>query len=296
MIQSYFKRTFFIALILFVFQKSSQNIEFTIIEKGEISQNCIEDEGDFAFNIFGNYDRTKVNDNILPDFLLEVETSDEKKIKANCSIKYNSYFLCKIDATQNTLNKVDILLPTKAPNIEEYTFKNWEEVIGAKPGVTNRLANVECIPEEEDTFLPTSITIQECWTKIFHLIQISGSWINKTDDLPAIIELILDNDNRDFIYCNNNISEPYGLKCYFKGEGYIKIKEQYYKHITFSIKDSKREYHSTVYKVKEIDSKKRVKKCHDDGLSNDDEDIIKVLSGSAYFLNKILILISLLLF
>ena len=80
MIQSYFKRTFFIALILFVFQKSSQNIEFTI-EKGEIKQNCIEDEGDFAFNIFGNYDRTKVNDNILPDFLLEVETSDKKKIR-----------------------------------------------------------------------------------------------------------------------------------------------------------------------------------------------------------------------
>ena len=92
--------------ILFVFQKSSQNIEFTI-EKGEIKQNCIEDEGDFAFNIFGNYDRTKVNDNILPDFLLEVETSDKKKIKANCS-PYNALegnkFLCEIDK-EYPLNK-----------------------------------------------------------------------------------------------------------------------------------------------------------------------------------------------
>lgn len=293
MIQSYLKRTAFIIFILFsFFQKSKQSIEFTLYEQ-IIESSCKEDKGTFDILIKGVLEGITYDKNYhyhLLEFPVDVGTSNGKNIEAICypTKEINEfYFSCKIDIVQNPLNSIDIFLPVKTPVVKNFILKKWEEVIGANPGVSNKIEIIECLPEESNTFFPSNITIKECYYKPIstHLIIINGTWektINSNFNFDDI-NITLDNEDKDTILCEH-IQRPISFLCFFKGRGRIKFKEQLcnYRNID-------------VYKIKEFDSGQTIDKCSDGDLS-DDEDIKILLSGSFYFLNINIILIFLLLF
>ena len=213
---------------------------------------------------------------------MDLDTSSNNKINAECRPiqTLGVYeFSCIIDISKYPLNNVDILLPTKAPQVSQYTFKNWEQVIGAQPGVCNKIAAVSCLPEAADTFTPSSIEIGVCTYDDKRKFNILGTWeINKYSLYKyRDFDLVLDNSSKDTITCN--FKDDTKCECEFEGEGVFKIKEQY---VTINL-------HS--YKIKEFNSGKTIDDC-------DDDDFIESIlsSDNLLFLNKYMILIGLLLF
>lgn len=279
--QLYLKRTIFIALILISIQESNQAIEFTP-EKIEVASNpCSKSKGEYDFNIIGTFsDSVSSFDTITFD----VETSDGRKLKSKCNpFKFlSSKFMCKIEV-RYPLDKIDILLPTKAPIVEKYTFKDWEKVFGANPGVNNKIEDVTCLPEEKNTFIPSSITVGDCFLGE-RSFTIKGEWEKKDKaELSnySSANIVLDNKNGDILKCRYK-TQTMAFECDSEGEGEIKIREQYFNSL------------SEVYKIKEFNSGKTTKKCTD---KDDDDYVEKILSAdSFYFINKILIIITLLLF
>ena len=222
----------------------------------------------------------------IDTIFFDVKTSDGRKWNTNC-IPFTSNFLCDIEV-RYPLDKMDILLPTKTPIVEKYTFKDWEKVFGANPGVSNKIEDVTCLPQERNTFIPSSITVGECLLGS-RSFTIKGEWEkkNKTDIINySSASIVLDNKDGDISNCRYN-NQPIGFTCEFKGEGEIKMKEQFF-------------YASVdLYKMKEFDSGKTFTKCidKDDNEDEDDDEYVKkFLSADSFYINKILIIITLLLF
>ena len=66
--------------------------------------------------------------------------------------------LCTIDSSVYPLDNVNIILPTEAPKVDKYTFKNWDATIGPNPGISNVLRDAVCIPKISNKFTSSSIT------------------------------------------------------------------------------------------------------------------------------------------
>ena len=278
--QSNFKRFLPIACFLILLQNSSESVEFTV-EKLDINPSpCSSSSGQYTFSIDGTFSGS--TSYFTESFTLDLDTSANSKINAECRPiqTLGVYeFSCIIDISKYPLNNVDILLPTKAPQVSQYTFKNWEQVIGAQPGVSNKIASVSCLPEAEDTFTPSSIEIGDCTYDNKRKFNILGTWeINKYSLYKyRNFDLVLDNSSKDTVNCR--FPDETKCECEFEGKGVFKIKEQY---VTINL-------HS--YKIKEFNSGKTIDDC-------DDDDFIESIlsSDNLQFLNKYLILIGLLLF
>ena len=275
MIQSYLKNTIFIALILFSFQ---QKIEFTVENLDQYSFKCSKNTT-FEFDIKGEFNGSPSS--LSDSFELDLETSDKRKIKSSCT-PYNfltSKITCKIDTCLYPFDKMDIILPIKAPQTSKFIFKNWEQVIGKQSGVSNKISNVDCSPKESsNTFIPSSVTVEDCLL-ISSSFKIKGDWENKNKKVSISgMNMLLDNENNSvakcYYYDNRN---PPEFDCSFD-YGKVKFKEQFFKGSL------------DTYKIKAFDSGKSAEKCSDDV---DDIDIL--LKGSFYFLNKILIIFGLIL-
>ena len=285
MIQSYLKRTFFIALILISIQNSNQIIESTVKEIISENYTCstnLKYDFDIIINSF--------NDSVtLSDIIsFHVQTSDGRKLDTSCNPYQFLYskFMCHINV-RYLLDKSDIFLPIQAPSVKKYSFKNWEQVIGANPGVSNKIGNVTCLPEEQNTFIPSSVTIENCYYN-YRSFTINGEWEKKDKvDLSNRLsgKILLDNKNGDIASCRYQASYN-GFECSFSGEGVINMKEQYFTTLY------------GVYKMKEFNSGKYSNQCDDDDDDNDvDFDIpISTSAENLHFLNKILIFMIFLLF
>ena len=272
MTQSYLKRTIFMAIMLISFNYSKQTVTFTVESLETEESSCSITQAKYEFKIKGKFS------SITYDTLtLDLETSNQKKIKAECTplnLVVFSQFLCEIDIAKYPLDKVDIIFPTTAPNTKSFTFQDWDKVIGKQPGVSNKISKVDC-KLDTHTFIPSSISLEGCFLGETSF-RIYGKWENESPLADySLFELILDNDRKDNAQCSYNANPVY-FDCSFEGEGRLKINEQNF------VSDTK----SCL--IKAIDSGKTVKKCKDDGIMK--------ISGSFNSLNIILIVISLLLF
>ena len=282
MIQSNLKRTLFIVLILISIQNSNQNTECTVEKMEYDSDLCSEWKAECVFDIIISSFSDKISS--FDTITFDVHTTDGRKLQTTCSpynILSTSKFICHIDV-RYPLDNTGILLPTTAPKVEKYAFKNWEKTIGANPGTSNKISDVTCLPEELNTFIPSSVEIGDCAISIRY-ITIKGEWENKNKALtnmsPCKIEL--NNKNLDIMSCSYR-TDIIGFECRFEGEGNINMKEQYFTAV------------NRVYKLKEFNSGKSSKKCADD---YDDDYFDNLLSADyLHFLNKILIFMGLLLF
>ena len=282
MIQSYLKILIFLAFFSFSFQQSKENVEFTVETLDETSFECSSRDYSYEFDFKGTFTGSP---SIFNNFDLSLETSDGRKIKSTCTpykVLLLSKVACKIDNCLYPLDKEDIIFPTKIPQIDGFVFTNWEKVVGGK-----KIPNVDCLTKEFDnTFKTSSIELGTCFLGE-NSFTINGNWENTDKSITNAyingINILLDNENKDVAKCYYYYNEtPLQFKCTFKGYGKVKFKEQLFKG---SLK---------AYKLKDFDSGKSAKKCSGDGI---EEEIKKMInSGSFYFLNKILILISLLLF
>ena len=282
MFQHYMQKSLFLALLFISLQNSIQAVEFTVenLNKGS----CEKENGKYPFTIHGTFDEKT---SYFSSFMLDLKTSNGDKIQAECSpiqVLLVYEFSCIIDISRYPLNNVNIIFPTTAPNNDKYTFKNWESIIGSNPGVSNVFKAIVCSPEAENTFVPNSITYDDCIID-YRTITIKGNWENSEGSHPidyTSANIVIDTDNQDIADCNYKNS---AFECKFRGEGRLKINEQF---VTIFRK---------VYKIKGYDSGKSVKNCSDE----DDDDF----DWDGYFdnnlssnlcLNKILIIVCLLLF
>ena len=278
--QSNLKKFLSLACFLILLQTSFENVEFTVEKLDKNVSPCSTSEGKYTFSIDGTFSGS--TSYFTESFILDLDTSSGNKINAECRPiqTLGVYeFSCIIDISKYPLNNVDILLPTKAPQVSQYTFKNWEQVVGAQPGTSNKIAAVTCQPETEDTFTPSSIEIGDCTIDNKRKFNILGKWeINKyTLYRYRKFDLVLDNANKDTATCS--FPDSTKCECEFDGEAVFKIKEQNVNINRLS------------YKIKEFNSGKKLDDC-------DDDDFVEGLlnSGNLQFLNKYLILIGLLLF
>ena len=275
MVIYYFKSLFF-SLIFITFKITKEICVFNVSKLDLYMGICYSSLGKFDFSIEGKFNST-------PEFLdnayFELETSNGTKIKTECSpFEITNSFQCSINLIKYPLNNVDLILPTKAPYTKAYSFVNWEETIGASPGKSNVFSKVKCLPEESNVFIPTSIEINGCFGKKNNFT-IVGEWENKKEK-PFLNDFLLpkiklDNANKDEAECEVYDKENFVLfKCLFKGEGEIRIKEQYF------------EGFLEVFKIKAIDSNQTVSKCGNYSSTN---------FSNFIFLNKILMITILLL-
>ena len=177
MIQSNLKRFISIACFLILLQNSSESVEFTVDKLEKNTSPCSSSSGLYTFSILGTFSDT--TSYFTESFTLDLDTSSGNKINAECRPiqTLGVYeFSCNIDISKYPLDNVDILLPTKAPQVTQYTFKNWEKVIGAQPGTSNKIAAVTCLPAAEDTFTPSSIEIGDCTFDNKRKFNIIGKW------------------------------------------------------------------------------------------------------------------------
>ena len=285
MIKSYLKRTIIFVLILFHIQTSIQDDDavFTVEKLDTSSYECRKSQARFTFDILGKW-------NHLPLFgaTLNFHTiSGNKKSFAECFIWDKGVLSCHTQISY-PLRNTYILLPVKTPKTEGYTIKNWEKIIGSEPSISNAIEVKTCEPEAGNIFEPTNITIGDCQSgSNIRKIKISGKWADNNNTLypNCIVHISLDdNSDGDFAKCVSR--DTPGFDCNYTGKGRIKINEQYVTDIIWS------------FKMKELDSGQSVSSCSSD---DDDDDELEILSqflsaDSLYFLNKMLILFSFLLF
>ena len=283
MLYSYWKRIIFIALILISFQNSIQSVVFTVDTVGKKNFHFSKGKGTYEFYIDGKLNDK--NNTLNHNFTMDLGTSDGKKIKANCS-PYNALggnkFLCEIDKDQYPQNNVDILLPIKAPKVEKYTFKNWEQTIGANPGISNKISSETSKDNFVNTFITSSISVSGCVDEeVFFTVK--GQWEKKDGfifDEYFPFNIVLDNEDKDEAGCTYDNEPSPNFNCIVDGMGSIKFKEQIIEGLSNGTFRS--------FKVKGSDSGKYIENC---------SKINKILSSGTFnFLNKIIFLISLLLF
>ena len=301
MIQSYFEKTIFITLILVSIQSTNKINEFTV-DRLDLSEKYYCTGSRIEFNIVGSFNGSTG----LFDKIYFNVTSNGNKYEAEClPSSLNRKLLCHIKLRYPVINS-DIYLPTTPPEDEKYTFKNWENVFGSRGGEIQKLKNLTCKVNGYTSFTPTSITLGECIKNSDkRRIIINGEWDDNKEGLSYNMDMSIsfDNENGELIECQYNKTNI-GFECDFKVEGIIKIKEQYFEEKTL--------LGYKIYKINKYESDKTASKCinnnsngnnKDDDNDGDDfydfneDDIKEALSANSLkLLNKILILLSLLLF
>lgn len=209
MIQSYLKITILIAFISFSFQI----IEFEVYQIDKYRNSCNEVTCEFNFIITGKFNSSVTSLNKIE---IDLEISDGKKIKSKCSPKKNHFFSdefwCVINVCVYSINKLDILLPTKPPQSDVYIFQEWEKTIGSEPGASNKFPAGDCLPKEYNTFIPSSITLGKC-SLGQNSFSIYGDWENKDLSMPNVhlydFHLLLDNENKNTSICNYKKTDPF---------------------------------------------------------------------------------------
>ena len=154
-----------------------------------------------------------------------MQTSNGSKLETSCnpfqflSSKFMSYINVRYP-----FDKTGILLLTQAPSVNKCAFKNWKQVIGENPDFSNKIGKVACLPGEQNTFIPSSVTVGDCFADSSSFT-INGEWEKKDKvDLSNLSfdKILIDNKNGDMASCNYQTNFN-GFKCSFSGEGDIII-------------------------------------------------------------------------
>ena len=244
------------SLLLFIsisFCLCAEEIQFTVSKLGESLLSCMSFSGQYTFDIEGEFSgETSIFDEIYVDLMLP--TNAQAKCSPYEKTAYSSAKLhCIIDICLYPLVLTDVKLPLTPPNSGKYKINKWEEVIGAKDGESNVVEkSAKCLPEESNTFVPTSLTSNGCsGTK--NTFSIIGDWENQ-EKLPTLnfdFKIRIDNDNQDIAECKLSTKNVKQFDCSFDGEGDIKFEEKYFQGLM------------TAYKMGKIETSIHVDKCSD---------------------------------
>ena len=190
---------------------------------------CYDTYGIYSFDIYVEMNKKiDTSENIT----INLDTSSDKIIQATCTPYYAKIiqsFKCEINICVYPLNNIDIYLPINPPKSKKYGFKNWKEIIGNSPGISNKISKVTCLPKEKNIFIPSSIKSEGCIDNK-NVFSIYGKWVyNEKDKKPFYLEfpLLILNENYDIAYCEYDLLESNSIKCELEGHGIIKFEETY---------------------------------------------------------------------
>lgn len=190
------------------------------ISSVEVNGGCNSIDGSYKFKFKGNFNGSPM---ITDKLIFKMESPSG--MSAECT-PYNvlNSLICEIDICNNPLVSAKLLLPCATPTFDDYKLENWEEIIGAKSGVSNLLEdNVSCSPSPENTFITSSIESKGCY-KTANLFTIKGDWKDSTH-LPEIgfdFKIEMANEKKDIASCYYSKSKTKQFECSFEGEGDIK--------------------------------------------------------------------------
>ena len=210
--------------------------------------------GNYIFDIEGEFSKEA---NILDKVNIQLKTSTGNIIKSVCTpfnkisdIIPKDFLQCEIDICMYPLEGIDIYLPIVPPKEKGYSFRKWKNIFGIEPNVSNKIESVTCLPEIDNTFIPSSIEAKGCSGKKNKFL-IYGEWEDKHEPtILSIFEFYLVIPN------NENIAEciyrtsPTHMECEIYGEGDITIKEQNFSGLIGS------------YTMKNLDSSIKTEKCN----------------------------------
>ena len=264
-----------------IVDSNTSNQIFTVKSMESSWISCFKMTNSYVIYLYGDFSKEV---KILDKVTIELTTSKSNKIKAICTPFDKSGFTeeclqCDINICKYPLENVDLFLPLETPKQAGYIIKNWANVIGKEPGVSNRISGVNCIPKIKNTFIPSSIEGIGC-EKNYYKFKINGKWesSNKSSlpNLLSSIELFLNNENKDLIECDyNGDSNTINFLCQFDKKGEISIKEQYFEGIF------------EAFLLKDVPSSITADSCDDD----DDDDGNKSSKSSFIDLNFFLIIL-----
>ena len=230
----------------YYYPESTNDQIFTVKKlKTNLLLSCFELIGSFNFDIEGEFSK---DINILDKVNINLSTSSGKTIKSKCTpfsetSFQNARLQCDIDICIFPLENIDIYLPIKAPTVKGYKFNYWKAIIGAEPGVSNVIKNVNCLPKITNIFIPSEIKIKRCLKKkIF--FEIYGKWedINEKN-IPHILvfSLVIGNNIDNVAECEYIFTNPIHMNCELldNGDNQIIIEEQYFNGIFATFKMEK---------------------------------------------------------
>ena len=243
----------FIIFIGFLFlqyfcKESSITFSVTGISRNNFDTLCLESTGKYSFSIKGKFSSDPnifktITFNLLKPLNAQVECI------AISSTYLDSGLSCDLPVYEYELKKDTILLQLTAPKVSGYIFKNWEETIGANPGVSNKVAeDVSCSPTAEAIFNTTNIESNGC-NENRNVLKLNGKW-NKEIKNDLRFELSI-NENSKKADCTYDKGQEY-ITCLHEGYGDIKINEKYCKSSLIY-----------VYLVSESNNTIHVDKCND---------------------------------
>ena len=193
----------------------------------------MEKTGEYNFYIEGDFSNEEHLNGQLIIYLKSPSNAKVKCIPFSSGSSVSACFQCYINICIYPLDRVTILLPTKAPTSSSYDFPNWEEFVGSNDGISNLVEkDAVCLPSEKNVFIPSSLKSDRCAGN-FNIFVINGDWKYKDyDKLPEdsfTSEIALLNDKKDIIECELDIKNINQFKCEYEGEGEIKFGENYFK-------------------------------------------------------------------
>ena len=127
----------------------------------------------------------------------------------------DSFFQCEINTVDFPIKNKNIFLPLKAPNSNYYNFINWENTIGEKPDISNKISDKEinCIPKELNLYKINQIKSEGC-VNDNNIISLKGQWKNESLQISENYKIIFDN-----LKGNCTIINPSWIQCEFEGNG-----------------------------------------------------------------------------
>ena len=244
----------FIVFIGFLFlqyfcKENESQITFTVtgIRKDLLYPLCMELTGKYLFVIEGKFSSEPNMFNSITFNLLQPVNAQVECTPISIS---STGFSCDLPVYDNNILKGNtILLQLSAPKVSGFIFKNWETIIGATPGTSNKVAeNVYCSPSAEAIFNVTNIESNGC-NGNKNVLKLNGKWSKEIKE-NVRFELVIDGYDKK-ADCTYDIGQEY-VKCLLEGYGNVKINEKY-----------SRSSLVYIYLVSESNNTIHVDKCND---------------------------------
>ena len=215
-----------LVILVFLFAQyfcklQESKITFTVNKLEQEIIPCLSSVCSYRFDIEGEFSS---DIDYFKTFTLNlIQPSNAKAICSPCSkTEYlNARFQCDIDICDYKLGD-KILVQLEVPESSIYTFSNWEQIIGASPGTSNKVDTTTCLPKADKIFNITNVESNGC-NGNKNVLKLNGKWSKEISSIS--FELDIEGYSKK-ASCSYEKGKEY-LTCELEGYGDIKINEKY---------------------------------------------------------------------
>ena len=227
-------------------------IDISIVSLELPQESCIPHLSTFLFNIKVEFSKSPFIKNILSiNLSSDIISNCHPFEKTNVT---DSFFQCRIDTVDYPIQNKSLYLPLDAPKSDYYTFLNWEEKIGEKPDISNRISDKEinCFPKELNAYDLKEIKSEGC-SSGKNIVSLRGEWLDENKLIPENFEI-----NFDKIKGKCDIISTVWIQCVMEGEGNITFSNNFYF-----------EYGINIYMIQKNEQLIHINECNRDDNDSD---------------------------